>query len=84
MRPIASSSAKQKSSDATADIAIAFLSGQQDSETEDDKPKSLRDVKESVEWPQWHEAILEELNTLQTMGTWVLADLPEGREPIGN
>jgi hypothetical protein len=41
-----------------ADIAIAFPSGQQDSETEDDEPRSLGDVKESVEWhngmrPYW-------------------------------
>ena len=46
--------------------------------------QALSGTKESVEWPQWHEAILEELNTLQTMGTWELADLPEGQEPIGN
>ena len=69
MRPTASSLAKQKSSDATADIAIAFLSGQRDSETEDDEPKSLSGMKESVEWLQWHKAISEELNTLQTMVT---------------
>jgi hypothetical protein len=84
MRPTASSSTKQKSNDATAEIAIAFLFRQQESETEDDELKSLEAAKESAEWSQWNEAILEELNTLKIMGTWELVDLPEGRDPIRN
>ena len=83
-RPTESSSAKQKSHDAETNIAIAFLSGQQDSETDEEEPKSLDAAKKSSEWPQWHKAVLEELETLKTMGTWELEDLPEGREPIGN
>ena len=46
--------------------------------------KTLDATKKSPEWPQWHKAVLEELETLKTMGTWELGDLPEGREPIGN
>jgi hypothetical protein len=84
MRQTASSSAKQKSNDATEEIAIVSLSGQQESETKDDELKSPEAVKESAEWSQWNEAILEELNTLKIMGTWELVDLPEGRNPIGN
>ena len=83
-RPTASSSVKQKTNNATADIAIAFLSGQLDSETDEDEPKTLDAAKKSPEWPQWHKAVLEELETLNTMGTWELGDLPKGREPIGN
>ena len=78
-----SSSAKQKSNDATTNIAITFLSGQLDSETDWDEPKTDA-ARESPKWLQWHKAVLAELETLKTMGTWELEDLPEGREPIGN
>ena len=80
---MASSSAKQKSNDVTTNIAITFLSGQLDSETDGDKPKTLDAARESPKWLQWHKAVLEELETLKTMGTWELEDLPEGREPVG-
>ena len=75
---------KQKTNNGTADIAIAFLSGQLDSETDEEEPKTLDATKKSPEWPQWHKAALEELETLKAMGTWELGDLPEGRVPIGN
>ena len=39
-------------------------------------------MKASPEWPQWHEAILLELATLEDMGTWRLEDLPEHQEPL--
>ncbi len=55
-----SSSAKQKSNDVTINIAITFLSGQLDSKTDRDEPKTLDAVRE---WLQWHKAVLEELET---------------------
>jgi hypothetical protein len=47
-------------------------------------PKSLREAMCSPEWPEWEKAIQVELNTLEMMGTWELADRPEGRKPITN
>ena len=45
---------------------------------------TLKEARESVEWPQWEKAIETELNQLQQMGTWELVDLPEGRQAVGN
>ena len=49
-----------------------------------DNPFSLKEAKATAEWPQWEKAIETELDQLQTMGTWDLVDLPEGRQAIGN
>ena len=46
-------------------------------------PITVKDALNGEEADQWKKAIDEELNTLKKMGTWELADLPEGREPIG-
>ena len=45
---------------------------------------TLKEARESAEWPQWEKAIEIELNQLQQMGTWELVDLPEGRRAVGN
>ena len=49
-----------------------------------DECRSLREVKESDEWPEWERAIQAELNQLQRMGTWKLIEKPPDVEPIGN
>jgi hypothetical protein len=73
-----------KPRDSIAEIAIAFLAAAAEGEAQfDSEPKSLEEAKASPEWPQWHEAILWELATLEDMGTWRLKDLPEEREAIG-
>ena len=49
-----------------------------------DFPQSLKEAKESLEWPEWEKAIQSELNMLCEKGTWQLANLPEGRKVIRN
>ena len=46
-------------------------------------PITVKDALTGEEADQWKKAIDEELTTLKKMGTCKLADLPEGREPIG-
>ena len=50
----------------------------------EDDCRSLREAKESSEWPEWKRAIEVELDQLRRMGTWVLVDKPEGAVPIKN
>ena len=45
---------------------------------------SLREAKESDEWPEWEHAIQVELNQLHRMGTWKLVVKPPDVVPIGN
>ena len=45
---------------------------------------SLREAKESPEWPKWEQAIKAKLDQLCRMGTWVLVDKPEGTVLIKN
>ncbi len=49
-----------------------------------DFPQSLKEAKESLEWPEWEKPIQSKLNILCKKGTWRLARLPEGRKAIGN
>ena len=49
-----------------------------------ENPKTLKEAKESPDWPQWQKAIEIELDQLQQMGTWDLVNLPEERQAIGN
>ena len=50
----------------------------------EDDCRSLREAKESPEWPKWEQVIKAELDQLHHMGTWVLIDKPEGTIPIKN
>ena len=50
----------------------------------DDDCCSLREAKESQEWPEWEQAIQAKLNQLKQMGTWKLVDKPSGVVPIAN
>ena len=45
-------------------------------------PATLEEAKKRADWPQWKEAMDEEINTLCKMGTWKKADLPKDRKPI--
>jgi len=50
----------------------------------DDTPSNLKEAKSSGEWPKWEQAINEELNMLNEMRTWELAEKPSDRKLIGN
>src|SRR5712691_831153 len=50
----------------------------------DDDCRSLREAKESQEWPEWEQAIQAELDQHKRMGTWKLVDKPPGVVPIAN
>ena len=58
-----------------------FFSTREEELTEN--PITIEDALNGEEGDQWKKAIDEELATLKKMGTWELADLPEGRKPIG-
>ena len=47
-------------------------------------PDSLKEARESKDWPEWERAIQVELDQLKCMGTWQLVEKPEGAVPIGN
>ena len=49
-----------------------------------DGPLTLKDARESSEWPEWEKAIQIELDQLTQKNTWELADLPEDRIAIKN
>lgn len=49
-----------------------------------DECHSLREAKQSSEWPEWEQAIDTELNQLKCMGTWKLVEKPADVVPIGN
>ena len=48
------------------------------------KPKSLADVKQHPDWPNWEHKICEELKTLEDSGTWELTDSPPGANIVGS
>ena len=45
---------------------------------------SLKEARESPEWPEWEHAIQTELEQLHRMGTWKLVEKPAGAIPINN
>lgn len=48
------------------------------------EPYSLKDAKESKQWPYWEEAIDKELANLSKMGTWEITEKPPDRQLIGS
>lgn len=50
---------------------------------EDDLPLNIEEALSGRDKDEWKKAIDEELGILHQMGTWELANLPEGRNPIG-
>ena len=48
------------------------------------EPATYRDAMSGPQAEQWRQAAQEEFNSLQKMQVWELANLPEGRKPIGN
>lgn len=48
----------------------------------DNLPGSLVEMKTRKDWPQWEQAIREEMDSLIKNDTWTLVKLPEGRKPI--
>jgi len=49
-----------------------------------DNCHSLKEARESPDWPEWECAIHTELKQLQRMGTWKLVNKPPGAVPINN
>jgi hypothetical protein len=49
-----------------------------------DELTSLNNTQNSSEWPEWHHAMKEELQLLESMGTWKLEEKPPNVIPIGN
>jgi reverse transcriptase-like protein len=49
-----------------------------------DEYTSLKDARNSIDWPEWEKAIQKELTQLYQMGTWRLADKPKDAIPIAN
>ena len=49
-----------------------------------DEFHSLKEAKESPDWPEWEKAIQAELNQLREKGTWELVDQPAGVVPLKN
>ena len=49
-----------------------------------DELTSLRDARNSLDWPEWEKAIQNELTQLQQMGTWRLVNKPPDAIPIAN
>ena len=47
-------------------------------------PKTLKEAKNSPEWPEWESTVLAELSQLQEMGTWQLVKRPTNAIPIAN
>jgi len=45
---------------------------------------SLKEARESPDWPEWERAIHTELEQLCRMGTWKLVDKPASAIPIAN
>jgi hypothetical protein len=49
-----------------------------------DEIMSLKKAKGSPDWPKWQEAMKEELEQLDEMGTWELEPKPPDAVPITN
>jgi len=45
---------------------------------------SLKEARESPDWPEWERTIHTDLKQLCCMGTWKLVDKPAGAVPIAN
>lgn len=63
-------------------IARDLICGYQASDPQ--VPDHIAQAKDSAEWPQWREAINNELAQLEEYGTWEICDLPLGRKSIGS
>jgi hypothetical protein len=49
-----------------------------------DELTSLKEAKDSPEWPEWERAMQEELDMLKGMGTWETVQKPSDAVPISN
>jgi hypothetical protein len=50
----------------------------------DDEFRTLKEAKDSPEWPEWEKAIRSELDQHQEKGTWELVEKPEGARLLNN
>jgi hypothetical protein len=49
-----------------------------------DEITSLNEARNSPEWPKWQQAMNEEMDLLNEMGTWELVQKPPNAIPIAN
>jgi hypothetical protein len=63
-----------------ANLARSYASA----ELPDDNPQTLKEAKESPDWPQWQEAMKAEIDQFASMGTYTLEDMPKDREAVKN
>jgi hypothetical protein len=49
-----------------------------------DELNTLREVKNSPDWPEWQTAMCEEPDLLKEKGTWELVQKPPNAVPLGN
>jgi hypothetical protein len=49
-----------------------------------DELTSLRDAKNSPDWPEWEQSMKEQLDLLNEMGTWKLVQKPPNAVAIPN
>ena len=69
--------------DKTINVA-AIISNKSFSVAVNDGTASLKDARQSEEWPEWEEAIKAKLTQLQKMGNWRLVKKPPYAIPITN
>jgi hypothetical protein len=50
----------------------------------DDEFRTLKEAKDSPEWPEWEKAIRSELDQHQEKGTWELVEKPQGARLLNN
>jgi hypothetical protein len=46
------------------------------------EPKSYRQARSDSHWPKWHQAMVEELSSINENQTWELTTLPPGRQAL--
>lgn len=40
-------------------------------------------IQEAFKIPAWKQAVMEEIKALESNGTWILTELPQGKKPVG-
>jgi hypothetical protein len=65
-------------------IQLSVTAANAEALSERDEPKSLREAQRSSEWPEWEQAIKEELDQLYKKRTWILLSKPASAILIKN
>lgn len=49
-----------------------------------EEPKNFAQAMNSQDRTKWNEAMVEEMRSIESNGTWQLVDLPAGRKAVGS